>query len=63
MTYLDEPVFLATVRKRIKNRWQDNRPADFNTIAAELLDLGLVPRNPALWEQARAICQGVGTDA
>ena len=56
MKRLTNMVFQAQVNSRIQDRSRRGLPTDFQSVAGELLDSGLVPIDNRMWDWARQIC-------
>lgn len=56
MKRLTNMVFQAQVNSRIQDRSRRGLPTDFNSVAGELLDSGLVPMDKRMWDWARQLC-------
>lgn len=56
MKRLTNMVFQAQVNSRIQDRSRRGLPTDFNSVAGELLDSGLVPMDGRMWSWARQVC-------
>jgi hypothetical protein len=56
MNRLNDQAFQAQVNSRLSDRTRRGKPTDFQSVAGELIDHGLVPQRKSLWDWARQVC-------